>query len=95
MRDLLIGGILIASFFDPDCGKAGIPSLPRYHAHAKSISTELGGNFAAEREQEHCLDRQLSEERQHLGALHSILRDTWKGRAEPDGRPDPKFHQLR
>ena len=73
------------SFFDPDCGKAGFPSLPRYHPHAKSIPTELGGNFAAEREQEHCLDRQLSEERQHMGALHSVLRDTWKGRVEPDG----------
>ena len=95
MRDLLIGGILIDSFFDPDCGKAGIPSLPRYHPDAASILTGLGRNFAAEQEQEHCLDRQLPKERQHMGALHSVLRDTWKGRAEPDGRHDSEFHSLR
>ena len=41
-------GILIDGFFDPDCGKAGIPSLPRYHSDTESISTGLGENFAAE-----------------------------------------------
>ena len=90
-----MGGILIDGFFDADCGKASIPPLPRYHPDAGSNSTGLGGNIAAEKEKEHCLDCQLSEERQHVGALYSVLRDTWKGRAQPNGRHDTEFHLLR